>query len=367
MLEAIFSLMSEDNSQNDDSINDNSNNKIIPSDTLLQLHNAGFRKLVPVMADSKRANVYDHLITEEEIKLFPLAEGKPVRIINQNPNFWTEIRLQEQSHLFQNVGTTFGLTDLNDSKGRPLYLYGVDVDSREAYEALKDLIEFLKGVTFVVKSHKEFGYHFYILSPVFHDPLGPANFKLGAEIEVKTDLSLGMMHLPPSRHRSYPYWNYTRVSKAEKIYVDEDDTVFQKIIKAMTPYLRKEPTEENILTLDAYAPSADGLLSALQQQPQQKQRLHKILKPEQIDKALNIILNRSNSYVMYSRNDCVYGLAGHMFHNGSSELSATSLIGKLCKAANDEDVDDRLDVVTETYKKGKAGKLVKGSMGVNNL
>ena len=104
MLEAIFSLMSEDNSQNDDSINDNSNNKIIPSDTLLQLHNAGFRKLVPVMADSKRANVYDHLITEEEIKLFPLAEGKPVRIMNQNPNFWTEIRLQEQSHLFPNVG-----------------------------------------------------------------------------------------------------------------------------------------------------------------------------------------------------------------------------------------------------------------------
>jgi hypothetical protein len=360
MSEAIFRLTSEDNSQNSGSIIDNSNSKIIPADVLIQLYNAGFRKLIPLMTDSKRANVYDHLITEEEIRVFPFAEGKPVRIINQNPNFWTENRLHEKSYLFHNVGTTFGLTDLNDLKGRPLYLYGVDVDSREAYEALKDLIETLKGITFVVKSHKEYGYHFYILGQILHEPLGPTNFRLGAEIEVKTDLSLGMMHLPPSRHRKYPYWNYTRVSTAEKIYIDEEDVVFQKIMKAMSEYLRKEPTEENVLTLDAYPTSSKSALSALEQQPQQKQRQNRILKPEQIDKAVDTIINQSNSYVKRSRNDFVYGLAGHLFHNGISELSATSLIGKLCKAANDEDVEDRVDVVTETYKKGKAGKLVKG-------
>jgi hypothetical protein len=256
------------------------------------------------------------------------------------------------------VATTFGLTDLKDSKGRSLYLYGVDIDSRLAYEALKDLIQTLMGITFVVKTHKEYGFHFYILTPRFHEPLGPANFKLGAEIEVKTDISLGTMHLPPGRHRSYPYWNYTRISTAEKIYVDEEDTVFQKIIKGMSGFLRKEPTEENTLSLDAYVPSNDGTLSALQQK--QKQRSNKMLKPEQIDSAVDVIINRSNSYVIHSRNDFVYGLSGHLFHNGISEISASNLVGKICKAANDEDTNDRLDVVTETYKKGKAGKLIKG-------
>src|SRR5215469_18260123 len=177
----------------------------LPISVIIQLYNAGFRKLVPLLHDSKRANVYDHLITDEEIKAFPSAEGKPVRIIHQNPNFWTENRLQDNHPLFYNVATLFGLTDLRDSNDKPLYLYGVDVDTKEAYEALKDLIETLKGISFVVKSHKEYGYHFYILTPVFHEAMGRVCFKLGAEIEVKTDLSLGMMHLPPSRHRKYPY------------------------------------------------------------------------------------------------------------------------------------------------------------------
>ena len=83
----------------------------------------------------------------------------------------------------------------------------------------------------MVKSHKEYGYHFYILTPVSHKALSRANFKLGAEIEVKTDLALGTMHLPPSRHRKYPYWNYKRISTAENIYVDEEDKVFQQISK----------------------------------------------------------------------------------------------------------------------------------------
>lgn len=53
----------------------------IPIDIIIQLYNAGLRKLVPLLHDSKRANVYDHLITDEEIKAFPSAEGKPVCII----------------------------------------------------------------------------------------------------------------------------------------------------------------------------------------------------------------------------------------------------------------------------------------------
>jgi hypothetical protein len=127
------------------------NGKTIPIQTLIQLYKSGFRKLVPLFADSRQANVYDNLISEQEFKQFPYAEGKPVRIIYENVNFWTESRLKEMSHLFFNVATTFGPTDMPDSKGRKLYLYGVDIDTRQAYYALKDLIEILKGMTFVVK------------------------------------------------------------------------------------------------------------------------------------------------------------------------------------------------------------------------
>jgi hypothetical protein len=107
-------LSMEDNTKKDANINHNSNAtaKMISSDDIIELYNSGFRKLVPLLPDSKIPNVYDHLITEEEIKTFPSAEGKPVRIIQQNPNFWTEKRLQDKVYLFHNVATTFGLTCL---------------------------------------------------------------------------------------------------------------------------------------------------------------------------------------------------------------------------------------------------------------
>lgn len=348
-------------------VNGTGNNKTITSDVIIQLYTAGFRKLVPLTADSKRANVYDNLIADEEFRQFPSAEGKPVRIIHEHSSFWSEERLMEKSYLFYNVATTFGLTDLKDSKGRPLYLYGVDVDTKEAYEALKELIETLKGSTFVVKSHKEYGYHFYILTPVSHKALSRANFKLGAEIEVKTDLALGTMHLPPSRHRKYPYWNYKRISTAENIYVDEEDEVFQQILKAMSPYLRKEQTEDNVLTLDEYPPQSSGSNVSVPGLQQQQPRSNKALAPEQISKTIDIILNNSSSYIETARNDFVYGLSGHLFHNGISEPSAINLVGMLCKEANDEEADARLDVVSETYKKGETGMPIRGISQLKDL
>lgn len=93
---------------------------------------------------------------------------------------------------------------------------------------------------------------------------------------------------------------------------------------------------------------------------QQRQQSFRTLTPEQIEKTIDIILNNSNSYVEYARNDFVYGLSGYLFHNGISEFSAISLVGGLCKQAKDEEADARLDVVSETYKKGKMGKPIRG-------
>ncbi len=95
---------------------------------------------------------------------------------------------------------------------------------------------------------------------------------------------------------------------------------------------------------------------------QQHQRLQsfRTLTPEQIEKTIDIIVNKSNSYVEFARNDFVYGLSGHLFHNGISQLSAINLISRICKQANDEEADARSDVVSETYEKGKIGKPIRG-------
>ena len=77
-------------------------------------------------------------------------------------------------------------------------------------------------------------------------------------------------------------------------------------------------------------------------------------------RAIEVILNDSNSYVEHARNDLIYGLAGHLFYNHISQSTATMLVGRLCKKADDEEMDSRLDVVSETYNKGKIGKPLRG-------
>ena len=77
-------------------------------------------------------------------------------------------------------------------------------------------------------------------------------------------------------------------------------------------------------------------------------------------KRIEIILSDSNSYVEHARNDLIYGLAGHLFYNHISQSTATMLVGRLCTKADDEETDSRLDVVSETYNKGKIGKPLRG-------
>ena len=84
------------------------------------------------------------------------------------------------------------------------------------------------------------------------------------------------------------------------------------------------------------------------------------LSTEHIKKAIEIILSDSNSYVEHARNDFIYGLAGHLFHFDVSQSTATILVSRLCQKANDEEMNSRLDVVSETYNKGKLGKPVRG-------
>jgi hypothetical protein len=86
-IQAIANRVSRDVTENENDISNNT--KTIPIQTLIQLYRIGFRKLIPLHADSRRANVFDNLISEREITQFPSTEGKPVRVIYENVNFWT--------------------------------------------------------------------------------------------------------------------------------------------------------------------------------------------------------------------------------------------------------------------------------------
>jgi hypothetical protein len=77
--------------------------------------------------------------------------------------------------------------------------------------------------------------------------------------------------------------------------------------------LRKEPTEENILTLDAHLNphpanetiTTQEITNHQQQQHQQHLQPNKTLTDDQIDKTIDVILNESKSYVEHARNDFV--------------------------------------------------------------
>jgi hypothetical protein len=301
------------------------NNGTIPISLLLQYHTAGIRKLVPLNQDSQTANVYDSLITQEELNQYKEAEGKPVRIIHKKPNFWTEARLIAEQLRFHNVASTFGITDLYDSKGRTLYLYGVDVDTEAAYERLKHLIEELKLKTIVVKSYKPHGYHFYILTPAKHESLNGLYFKLGLEIEIKADMSLGTMTLPTSVHRKYQSYVYQHLGLTDKVLIDEDDSVYKKIMQLMSDCIRSRLNSE----------AADKSAEAQLQKEQVVLRSFKPLNDEQTAKTCEYIVTKTNSYIEHTRNDFVYGLSGHCFHNGISQLSTINLVARICSSAND--------------------------------
>ena len=71
-IQAKTNRVSRDIIENENDISNNT--KTILVQTLIQLYRTGFRKLIPLHADSRRANVYDNLISEHEITQFPSGQ-----------------------------------------------------------------------------------------------------------------------------------------------------------------------------------------------------------------------------------------------------------------------------------------------------
>jgi len=60
------------------------------------------------------------------------------------------------------------------------------------------------------------------------------------------------------------------------------------------------------------------------------------------------------------RHDIALGLAGSLYHTKIPEILAFDLIYYIAKVTNDEELDDRLNCVRDTYKNGRVGGTIIG-------
>jgi P4 family phage/plasmid primase-like protien len=192
-----------------DSVSSNS----IPVEEIKRLHKMGFI-LVPLTDDGRTPNVYG-LLTEDEKERSKQesedGEEHPINYISNHPEFWNERRIESEMMRFKNVATVLGRTHLREPDGQPLYLNALDIDSEQVFTILCRLcgpdgqdvyfIDEMCKNTFVSKTKKKYGRHIFWLSREQYNPVGTRHCKHGSEFEIKTDNSLGLITLPPSRHR----------------------------------------------------------------------------------------------------------------------------------------------------------------------
>jgi hypothetical protein len=95
----------------------NKSSELIPFVDLQNLKRIGF-KLVPLRQNSVTPNV---LSTND---------------IYNNPEYWTDERLQKDHHRFYGVATLLGKSHTKDESGNDLYLNVVDIDSEKARLAI---------------------------------------------------------------------------------------------------------------------------------------------------------------------------------------------------------------------------------------
>ena len=199
----------------------------ISHDVLIEYYRAGF-KPIPLSKDAKTPNVRGLLTPDEEAKSREeSADGQihEVSFIYNHPEFWTEERIKKEYWRFDNVATTLGKTLLTDDQGKPLYLNALDIDSEQVFTILgrlsgpdgKDVyfIDEMCKNTFVSKTKKRFGRHIFWLSHEQHKPIGTRHCKHGTEFEIKTDNSLGLITLPPSRHRDDSNIRYHSIGQTQ--------------------------------------------------------------------------------------------------------------------------------------------------------
>ena len=231
------------NTKNNKKAADNNNRKQLQGlDLLIYYHKLGL-KPVPLSWNHK-----------------PVVDWTP---IYDKPEYWSDEKSIAECPKFSNIATAYGKTHVKDSDDRDLYLNGLDCDSESVHKifttqideisdpllksklldlypkygahpatAKVSLLDFLKEITFVVKTRKPCGFLVLWLSHTQHAPIGTKDCKSGHEFEIKTDKSLGLSTLPPSTHRDDQTFRYLHVGRADKIgAIDELYDIFIGLLK----------------------------------------------------------------------------------------------------------------------------------------
>jgi hypothetical protein len=216
--------------------------KAYPADYLKFLWRTGF-KIAPTFADARGFNTKG-LFTEEEYSMFPECENKPIRLIYLNPDIWTNERIEKEAWRFEGVRTLPGKTYIHDVNGNiisgPYLLCIGDIDSEGAYrKCQKELQNDWINITYVTKSRKEFGYHFYW----FEDWADDNDFITIDDNELKSqdalfEIGIGLKYTQlAGRHRKDTNFRYKNVGclklKAPEIMIRNGlyDTLLDSIFK----------------------------------------------------------------------------------------------------------------------------------------
>src|SRR5215213_10036048 len=170
-------------------------------------------------------------------------------------------KLTRNNLSIRGIATIFGRTRLTGPDDKPYYLCGFDCDSEtialcfnapcarqsaacialakicsESVNTIPDsniadiltklssssnieltLLDVLKRLTYVTKSRKPHGFHFYWLEQELYPAIHLRDCKKDCEFEIKTDKSSSALTLPPSSHRYDAEFRYSAIGRTDRI------------------------------------------------------------------------------------------------------------------------------------------------------
>lgn len=326
----------------------------IPVAEIKRLHEIGFI-LVPLLDDGKTPNTHGLLTEDERQKSILESEDgleHPVNYVVNHPDFWNDQRIEKEKTRFRNVATLLGRTHLRDPDSRTLYVNALDIDSEQVFTILGRLygpdgqdIYFIDEMcrnTFVSRTKKKYGRHIFWLSHEQYKPIGTRHCKHGTEFEIKTDNSLGLITLPPSRHRDDPTIRYHTIGQDSIKIIDK---MYDKLLAVLDDCLR--PTVDKTTAGDKYSNHKDKNV----------RDQHSSQDIEYVEFIIQTIANRLEPiYKKGHRYSVITGFAGLSHKRNLSKEYAGKVIEIL--VLHDEEMVNRLRILEDTY--NKESKLVSG-------
>lgn len=312
--------------------------------------------LIPLTDDGRTPNVTG-LLTEDE-RQESKQESKdgaehPINYIYNHPEFWDTQRIEIEKMRVKNVATLLGKTHLRDPDGQPLYLNAIDIDSEQVFTILCRLcgpdgqdvyfIDEMCKTTFVSKTKKKYGRHIFWLSHEQHNPIGTRHCKHGTEFEIKTDNSLGLITLPPSKHRDDPNVRYHSIGQDGIKIIDK---MYDKLLAILDDCLK--PVNDKSTTGDKHSGHKEKNVRDQDTNSQDT---------EYVEYVIQTIANRLEPiYKKGHRYSIITGFAGLSYKRNLLKEYAGKVIEIL--ASHDEERANRLRILEDTY--NKESKLVSG-------